>query len=257
MTHLQKWTLNNCQALITGGSYGIGKAIAEEFLQLGASVLIVGRSAEKIEEALSDWRKNGWSASGFAADLSLKSQREKLLRHVSEQYAGVNTLINNVGTNIRKKVHEYTSEEVGKIWQTNLFSAYELSVGLYPLLSRNAPASIVNVGSVAGMRHLRTGAPYGMTKAAMEQMTRNLAGEWAGAGIRVNQVSPWYTRTPLAEQLLKNQAYREEVLAHTPLKRIGEPAEVAAAVAFLCMPAASYITGQNIAVDGGFTLLGF
>ena len=96
-----------------------------------------------------------------------------------------------------------------------------------------------------------------MSKAATIQLTRNLAVDWAEDGIRVNAVAPWYIRTPLAETVLKNKKYLESVLERTPMKRIGEPEEVAATVAFLCMPGGSYITGQCIAVDGGFMVKGF
>ena len=104
---------------------------------------------------------------------------------------------------------------------------------------------------------MRTGSPYGMTKAALVQLAKNLAVEWAEDGIRVNTVAPWYINTPLARQVLKDPAYRDEVLARTPAGRIGEPEDIASVVAFLCMPGAAYVTGQCIAVDGGFTALGF
>ena len=116
---------------------------------------------------------------------------------------------------------------------------------------------MVNNASVAGLTHLRTGAPYGMSKAAMIQLTRNLAVEWAAEGVRVNAVAPWYIRTPLAEQVLSDPAYRQDVLQRTPMGRVGEPEECARAIAFLCMPAAAYITGQCLAVDGGFSVYGF
>jgi len=104
---------------------------------------------------------------------------------------------------------------------------------------------------------LRTGTPYAMSKAALAQFSRNLAVEWAPDNIRVNAVAPWYIRTPLVEPVLKDKDFYAEVLSRTPMNRIGEPAEVAGLVAFLCMPASSYITGQCIAVDGGFTIYGF
>ena len=117
-------------------------------------------------------------------------------------------------------------------------------------------AAVVTIGSTAGLRMVPTGAPYAMSKAALDHLTRYLAVEWAPDGIRVNSVAPWYIRTPLVESVLRDPAYLSRVLQRTPLGRIGEPPEVAAIVAFLCTPAASYITGQTIAVDGGFMAQG-
>ncbi|MEO7251814.1 MAG: SDR family oxidoreductase, partial [Arenimonas sp.] len=137
------------------------------------------------------------------------------------------------------------------------FSAFELCRFAFPLLRQHAASAIVNVGSVSGITHVRSGAPYGMAKAALHQLTRNLACEWAEDGVRVNAVAPWYIRTRRTSSSLAQPEYYEEVIARTPMGRIGEPEEVAAAVAFLCLPASSYVTGECIAVDGGFLRYGF
>jgi Tropinone reductase 1 len=252
-----QWTLDGKTALITGGTRGIGSAIVELFLQLKANVIFVARKQDEIDNYIGELKKKFVNVSGIAADISTKAGQELILEYFTKTIAPVDILVNNVGTNIRKKTIDYSEEEIQKIFHTNLFSAFALSRGLYPILSLSGNASIVNISSVAGITHLRTGVLYGMTKAALNQLTRNLAVEWAKDGIRVNAVVPWYTDTPLAKTVLENKEYLQQVLARTPLNRIARPEEVANAVAFLCMPAASYITGQCLPVDGGFSIFGF
>jgi Tropinone reductase 1 len=161
-----------------------------------------------------------------------------------------------VGTNVRKRFTDFTEEEYNRVLSTNLKPVYELSRLAFPL-KKSEQGNVINMSSVAGLTHLRTGVLYGMTKAAIIQLTKNMAAEWAEYGIRVNAIAPWYINTPLAKQVLKNPAYKKEVLSRTPMGKVGEPEDVAGAVAFLCMPAAAYITGQCLAVDGGFTIYGF
>ncbi|MBE0654289.1 MAG: SDR family oxidoreductase [Bacteroidales bacterium] len=248
------WNLSGKKALITGGSRGIGKAIALELASLGAEITLVGRDMESLEQTGRETALSAGQLNLIQADISLREDRKKILDLFREPASGLDILINNVGTNIRKKTVDYNDSEVERIFQTNLYAAFELSGGLFENLKISGSASIVNISSVAGLGHLRTGIVYGMTKAALNQMTRNLAVEWAPWNIRVNAVAPWYIQTPLAEQVLKDQDYFKEVIHHTPMKRIGQPEEVASLAAFLCMPAASYITGQCIAVDGGFSV---
>jgi len=253
---MSNWTLKGKRVLITGATKGIGLAAAREMLALGAELCINSRSQEDIDQLIEELQTDEQQVTGFAADLSDPKERERLHQMVSNSWDRLDVLVNNVGMNIRKPFDEYSPQEYRQIFETNLFSALVLTQQLFPRLKGGKGASVINVASVAGLVDVRSGAIYGMTKAAMLQMTRHLAVEWAPHGIRVNAVSPWYTRTPLAEPVLQQPERLELILQRTPLNRIAEAEEVAAAIAFLAMDKASYITGQNLVTDGGMTVSG-
>ncbi|CAI9302743.1 unnamed protein product [Lactuca saligna] len=257
-TRNSRWSLASVTALVTGGTRGIGYAVVEELAELGAAVHTYSRNEAELNHRLQEWSSKGFTVTGSVCDATSRPQRQQLLEKVSTIFNGkLNILINNVGTNIAKPSLEYTTEEYSLIMATNLESCYHISQLSHPLLKASGFGSIVFISSVAGSVHVNYTSIYGPTKAAMNQLAKNLACEWAKDNIRSNSVAPGCTRTPLVEPLLSNEEFLGTMVSRIPLKRIAEANEVSSMVAFLCMPAASYITGQTILVDGGFSVNGF
>ncbi|KAK4441097.1 Tropinone reductase, chloroplastic [Sesamum alatum] len=253
-----RWSLHGSTALVTGGTRGIGHAIVEELAGLGAAVHTCARNKDELEECLRGWEDEGLRITGSMCDVSSQADREKLLDSVSSIFnQKLNILINNVGTNIRKPMVDFTSEEVSMLMGTNFESAFHMCQLAYPLLKASGAGSVVFTSSVSGFVSLKYMSVHGASKGAINQLTKNLACEWARDGIRVNAVAPWYIKTSMVEQVLSNKEYLEEVCDRTPMRRLGDPTEVSSAVAFLCLPASSFITGQIVCVDGGMSVNGF
>lgn len=248
---MSSWTLQDKKALITGGTKGIGRAIVEEFAQLGAEILLIARNEKEVNNLVSEMNGKGCMLTGLHGDVADSTFRKEIISHIANSWGKLDILVNNVGTNIRKKLVEYTEEEYRKIFEVNLFSLTEMTRLAYPLLKKSGNGSVVNIASVAGSVDVQSGPPYGMTKAAIIQLTRHLAVEWAEDKIRVNVVSPWYIETPLTQPVFAQPERLKKIIDRTPMGRVGQPEEIASAVAYLAMDKASYITGQNINVDGG------
>lgn len=248
------WNLNSKKVLVTGGTKGIGKATVEEMLELGAEVLLTGRNKNEVTKLTKELSDRGYPVNGMSMDVT-KAEDIKMLEYwIKENWGVLDVLINNAGINIRKPSHEFSANEYDQVLATNLTAPFTIANTLLPYLKESANASVINIASIAGLFDVKTGAPYGISKAGLLQLTRSLAVEWSVYNIRVNAVSPWFTETPLTEGLLQNEEKLAHVIKRTPLGRVAQAMEMATVIAFLAMPASSYVTGQNIIVDGGMSI---
>lgn len=240
--------------IVTGGGRGLGRAISEGFAAAGAHVVLTGRNAATVEEAAEAIAKLGGSAHGIAADVTSEADMEAMCRQVTERHGRIDVLVNNAGVNPWYKTAEDTSlEEWRLVVETNLTGVFLATRAAGRVMLAQGEGSIVNITSVAGRVGLAKTTAYCAAKGGVELMTRQLALEWARKGVRVNAVGPGYFATELTDGLRKNAKLSERVTQRTPMGRFGEPSELVGACLFLASPAASYVTGASLAVDGGWT----
>ncbi|WP_226665441.1 SDR family NAD(P)-dependent oxidoreductase [Metabacillus litoralis] len=258
MNYLPSFNLTNQTAIITGAGRGIGRALAIGFAEAGANVVLLSRTEKELIEVANIINDMGRSALPIVTDVTKPSHIHHAIEKIEHQKIKVDILVNNAGMNIRSQALDVTEDEWDSIMNTNLKSAFFMSREVGALMKKQGDGGrIINISSVAGKVALRTGVAYGATKAAMIQMTKILAFEWGKYNINVNSIGPWYFETPLTKDLLENEKYVHDILAVTPLNRIGQLPELVGPAVFLASEASSYISGQTLFVDGGMTINGF
>jgi tropinone reductase I len=250
------WDLTKQKVLITGATHGIGKAIADEFLRLGAQVFIVARDQDKLSSLLHSWSQEGYQAHGMICDVTDVDQRHQLVEKIKIQWGELNVLINNVGPNFKKPFMEYSLDEYRTLIDGNMTTTFHLTQLCYPLLAIAKPASIINISGISSQKAFTGSGPYGMAKSAVESFTRSLAIELGSQNIRANAIVPGFITTPTFSKKY-DEAYLQRAIDKVPLKRLGIGEDVAGLACFLAMPASSYINGQSIIIDGGFSIYGF
>jgi len=253
--------------LVTGGSSGIGQAIAVRMAEENANVAInyVGAKAgaemteEQIERAvhmcMDQIEEHGKHTMLVAADVSNEAQVKTMFADVIAEMGGVDILINNAGIQIPSPSHEVSLADLEKVLAVNLVGAFLCArEAIAHFIAEEKPGCIINVSSVHEVIPKPRFVGYSISKGGMENLTKTLALEYAGRGIRVNAIGPGATITPINRAWVDDPMKREMVVAHIPMGRAGEAWEMGAAAAFLCSEDAAYITGQTLFVDGGLTL---
>jgi NAD(P)-dependent dehydrogenase (short-subunit alcohol dehydrogenase family) len=242
-------------ALVTGGTQGLGLAIAEALAEQGARVIVSDLDAVACERVAAGLRSRGMLVEGLSADLAHGAEVERLAALVQATFGGIDILVSNAGIQGPSgPLAAATDDDWQRVIEVNLRAAARLTTHLIPPMAARRGGSVVLMSSIAGLRGNGAIGLYGLSKAALAQLARNLAVEWGPQGVRVNAVSPGLIRTPLATGLLGDEAFMARRLQATPLRRVGEPKEIAGVVVMLASQAGGFITGQNLVVDGGTTI---
>jgi len=244
--------------LITGGAQGIGEACARLFLEEGARVVLVDIHKEKGESLQSHLQAQGHEVLFVTSDIGNKVEVDSLISHVLESYGRIDVLISNAGIFKAAPFLEVTEADFDEVLRVNLKGAFLIGQAVARVMKTQGGGAIVHMSSVNGVLAIPEIASYNVSKGGLNQLTRAMALALADSGIRVNAVAPGTIATELANKaVLTSEEARQKILGRTPMKRLGNPVEVAHVVAFLASDAASYITGEVITVDGGRMALNY
>jgi NAD(P)-dependent dehydrogenase (short-subunit alcohol dehydrogenase family) len=251
---LAAFSVEGKKALITGGNRGLGFAFTQALADCGASVAFVGRSAEANEAALKRLADAGVQAHAIGADLSKDDDVRRSVDEAVEALGGLDIVVNNAGTCFHNPAWDATDDQWQQVFDLNLRAVWKVSLAAGRHLRANGGGAIVNIGSISGLivNRPQAQAPYNASKAAVHQLTKSLAAEWAPDNIRVNAVAPGYVKTEMAP--VDRPDLQRMWIEDAPQQRYAMPEEIAPTVVYLCSPASAFVTGSVLVIDGGYTV---
>lgn len=256
MVRRRRWkifSLDQERAIVTGGGSGLGAAIAECLVRAGARVVICGRTEAPLRETCA---RVGEQIAYVMHDVTDIAQADRLVAAAAERNGGPATiLVNNAGIHVKKPALDQTPADYGTLFDTHVLGSVALARAVAPPMFEQGRGSIVFITSMAALFGIPEVAAYTAAKSAIAGLVRALAVEWSGRGVRVNAVAPGWIETAMSQHALENDADRKDrILARTPIGQLGQPEDVGWAVVYLCSPQAKFVTGQQLAVDGGVSI---
>jgi len=249
-----RFSLTGQQALVIGGTSGIGKTLAAAFLDAGVKVIVAGSSEGKLERALADLGTHG-DVHGYRADVRDLDEVHGLVGITLAHHGHLDLLVNCQGVTRMKPAEQFSREDWTTIIDINLRSVFFACTEVGRHMLGRGKGAVINIGSLSSFRGWPQSAVYSISKTAIVSLTETLATEWAARGVRVNAIAPGFFMTELAESAM-NPVRRQRALERTPMGRWGEVGELVGAALFLASPAASFVTGETLRVDGGYLAAG-
>ncbi len=253
MSVFDKFKLSGKVALITGGSRGIGKSVAHGFGQAGADIAIIARGEQEAQETAKELEQYGVKTLAVPCDITEPKQVKAMVEKVASELGRIDILVNNAGTAVINDAIDMTYEELTSIINLNLTALFVVSQNVAKVMKKNGGGSIINTASMSAhvVNTPQPSSNYNATKAAVVQLTKNLAIEWAPLNIRVNSISPGYIMTELAKSMVE---WHEKWVPKIPQGRMADPDELQGAFLYFASDASTYATGSDLIIDGGYTL---